>query len=466
MPLSEPVRHQLAGVPALDQETTPPSLTAGSLPETGDLSYSDFAFDRSNDVIDRGGNAAVYRATVGPDDEHVALKHPFPNKTVDRDTVRRITDEVTAWARLDDHPYIATVLDWETDPDPVPWIAVEYLDGGHVTRLSDSITVEQRLWTAYAMADAVAYASGQQGVTHHDLKPANILLQQMPGDTWAVPKIIDWELSRELIQHDGSINQSTPKYAAPEQNPCIMPGVEVGVHTDVYQLGVVCYEVLTDTYPSHLGGSVSPPSDIDPDLPAVIDEILLRALSHEREQRYEQPIQFRDALADVLKRLFTSNQIKTSRSSGREAKLNTMEVDDGWETGSNDWDDVDPDPDVEDAIIIDSGETERDEVQWPEESDADSESADVAAQSDAAEPNDGAPEDAETIDAGKPGINPVEDAGGGPRAGTGGRQTAPPNRVEFYCPNCDHAWTAGASSIRAGDICPECKRGYLAERKQ
>ncbi|MFC6826748.1 DUF7093 family protein [Halopelagius fulvigenes] len=40
----------------------------------------------------------------------------------------------------------------------------------------------------------------------------------------------------------------------------------------------------------------------------------------------------------------------------------------------------------------------------------------------------------------------------------------PDERVEFYCPNCDHARTAGASSMRAGDICPECKRGYIAER--
>jgi hypothetical protein len=41
----------------------------------------------------------------------------------------------------------------------------------------------------------------------------------------------------------------------------------------------------------------------------------------------------------------------------------------------------------------------------------------------------------------------------------------PDDRVEFYCPNCDHARTAGASSMRAGDICPECRKGYIAERQ-
>lgn len=45
------------------------------------------------------------------------------------------------------------------------------------------------------------------------------------------------------------------------------------------------------------------------------------------------------------------------------------------------------------------------------------------------------------------------------------RSDAPDDRVEFYCPNCGHARAAGASSMRAGDICPECKQGYIAERE-
>jgi serine/threonine protein kinase len=162
------------------------------------------------------------------------------------------------------------------------------------------MSTEQRLWTAYAITDAVAYASGQCGISHHDLKPANILLQQMPGDTWAVPKIVDWGLSRELIQHDGSISQATPKYAAPEQNPAIMPGAEAGVHTDVYQLGVVCYELLTGHYPTHLHGGIPKATDRNPALPDDIDEILTRALAHDRQQRYDHPIEFRNALEEIL----------------------------------------------------------------------------------------------------------------------------------------------------------------------
>jgi predicted RNA-binding Zn-ribbon protein involved in translation (DUF1610 family) len=42
----------------------------------------------------------------------------------------------------------------------------------------------------------------------------------------------------------------------------------------------------------------------------------------------------------------------------------------------------------------------------------------------------------------------------------------PADRVEFYCPNCGYAQIAGTSSMRAGDICPDCKQGYIAEREQ
>lgn len=238
-------------------------------------------------------------------------------------------------------------------------------------------------------------------------------------------------------------------------------------------------------------------------------------------------------------------------------------TDDGWETGSDDWDDVDPDPDVDDAVILDAEETERDEVQWPEESDASpdgaadtagSEGATDVADPDAPEPATESPtNDAEIIDAGEPEIDPAEatagewpdhedtDAagewpdhdtadegysaapngdtdtefggngltpevnGGAPddpaavdgiavggadsgavertasepdsgadsehgegfvRAGDSATGDVPAEQVEFYCPNCGHARVAGASSIRAGDICPECKRGYIAERER
>ncbi|GGJ05265.1 hypothetical protein GCM10008995_13900 [Halobellus salinus] len=231
--------------------------------------------------------------------------------------------------------------------------------------------------------------------------------------------------------------------------------------------------------------------------------------------------------------------------------------DEGWETGSDDWDDVEPDPDVDDAVILDAGETERDDVQWPEDPDADPDPATDAVDSEAPHPaderrttdaeiidareaeaepaggsaggwpenddtggadgwpdhegadegysatpngdidaefagdgltpeaNGGAPDDPVAVDGITVGGGAAEgahadagtdsdpEAGGDTGTGEGfvraGKSTAddvPADRVEFYCPNCEHARVAGASPIRAGDICPGCKQGYIAERER
>jgi hypothetical protein len=239
---------------------------------------------------------------------------------------------------------------------------------------------------------------------------------------------------------------------------------------------------------------------------------------------------------------------------GAEESSASESTDDGWETGSDDWDDVEPDPDVDDAVILDAGETERDEVQWPEESDADPETTEPPEPEASQTADDQPTNDAEIIDAAGPGADPVDGAadgwpdhedtgaaggwpehedadegysatpngdidaefdgdgltpevnGGAPddsaavdgitvggdaaeqtyvgtradadagsdaetgegfvSAGESTTEDVPSDRVEFYCPNCGHARTAGASSIRAGDICPECKQGYIAERER
>ena len=297
MPLPGSIRSALASVPALDDSSYPPSLDQSSA-NSVDLSYSQFVFDKNADEIGRGGNATVYRATVRDSDLTVALKRPFPGRTVREETVEQILSEADKWEHVDGHPYIATVLDWGYEA--LPWIAIEYLDGGPLTERAEEFSVTRRLWTAYAVVDAVAYASGQRGVAHHDLKPQNILFQRTPAGSWDVPKVVDWGLSRELIQHTGSISQASPEYAAPEQFDAFMSETAVGPHTDVYQLGVVCYELLTGDRPDHLRGTPTPPSEADSEIPAVIDSVIMDALAHERTARIKHPLLLRDALEDIL----------------------------------------------------------------------------------------------------------------------------------------------------------------------
>ncbi|MDB2294594.1 serine/threonine-protein kinase, partial [Halorubrum ezzemoulense] len=231
------------------------------------------------------------------------LKQPSFSTTVSTDTYDHILKEAHNWSQWDDHPHIVQVLDWGTQPGP--WIALEYMDGGTLDEYIGSMSVEQRLWTAYMIGSAVAYAN-IKGLAHHDIKPNNILFRKTPEGKWNLPKVADWGLSREIIQATGSISQATPDYAAPEHFNAIMPEEPVDERTDIYQLGVICYEVLTGTHPNHLRGNVPLPSTIDESLPSGIDDVISKAIIQDRDERYEHALVFRQEIETVLSSEFPS----------------------------------------------------------------------------------------------------------------------------------------------------------------
>jgi outer membrane protein assembly factor BamB len=288
MPLDDGVREELDAVPPLD---------AIESPESRELSHDRLEFDREADEIGRGGNAVVYEATTPEDGSRVAVKEPQPGGTIDKSVIEEILAEAEGWAAVDDHPYIAGVVDWGFGRRP--WIAIEYMDGGPLAEYVGEFDPAQRLWTAYAIADGVAYAAGK-GLAHHDITPNNVLFRETADGTWMVPKVADWGLARELIQHQGSISQATPEYAAPEHFAAIMPDADVDERTDVYQLGVVCYELLTGVHPNHLRGEVVAPTERAPELPDPVDAVLETALAHEQDDRYGHPWGFRNALRNAV----------------------------------------------------------------------------------------------------------------------------------------------------------------------
>lgn len=268
-----------------------------------ELTYDQFQFDDETDLIGAGGQARVYHADVDGEDLTVALKQPSFNETISEEVYNSILNEARNWSRWDDHPHIVQVIDWGVDPGP--WIALEYMDGGPLREYLETMELEQRLWTTYAISTAVARAN-TKGLVHHDLKPNNILFDKTPDDQWDIPKVADWGLSRELIQATGSISQATPEYAAPEHFNALMPDAPVDERTEVYQLGVVCYEILTGTHPSHLKGEVAPPTDVDDSLPDSVDDIITTAIAHDRSERFEHSLLFKRAIERALSDDFPS----------------------------------------------------------------------------------------------------------------------------------------------------------------
>ncbi|MBC7109078.1 MAG: serine/threonine protein kinase, partial [Methanomassiliicoccales archaeon] len=228
----------------------------------------------SLDFLGEGGFAKVFKAKRKSDGKIVAVKIP----RIDEKTSRTFIREVSTWLHLD-HPNIVKLYD--VDILPVPHLEMEYVEG---VKLGDKIIrdldkypkpVEENtaLKLIKGIAEGLAYAHFK-GIYHRDLKPLNVLLKSD-----LTPKITDWGLAKiGTMSSNRSVMGYTPLYAAPEH---LLPGKygHTDARTDIWQLGVIFYELLTGklpfegyTYEEIFGKIVdesykfTPPSEINPEL--------------------------------------------------------------------------------------------------------------------------------------------------------------------------------------------------------
>ncbi|WP_251344206.1 serine/threonine-protein kinase [Haloplanus halophilus] len=281
----------------------PPLGPPDHVPRAPDLAV-DYADLTDKEPIGRGGNADVYRATVR-DGQTVAVKEPRMSGTLHSDAVDRMLAEAETWDKLDDHDHVVGVVDYGADP--LPWIAMEYMDAGDLSARAGDLPFEQALWTAEAITEGVRHAH-RRGVAHLDLKPGNVLFRSVDG-AWDVPKVADWGLSKHLLDHSQSVEGLSPQYAAPEQFDTDRgPADDL---TDVYQLGAVLYELVTGRPPFEgdpttvmhrvLHEDPAPPSAVA-DVPEALDDVLLTALATEKADRYDSVLYLRDAFRDLAER--------------------------------------------------------------------------------------------------------------------------------------------------------------------
>ncbi|ACV49384.1 protein kinase domain-containing protein [Halomicrobium mukohataei] len=264
------------------QPTQAPSLS---------LDYGDVETGR---VVGRGGNAVVREGTVEIDGESrtVAVKEPVTEGTQTADDIAAFEREARQWDRLSDRAHVVGVVDW--DVDPLPWIALEYMDGGSLAARVGECDYRQTLWICERVANAVRH--DQTGMAHLDLKPANILFESTPDGVWDVPKVADWGIARLLNEHGATAGGMTATYAAPEQFDPDTYGTPDS-RTDIYQLGVVLYELLVgeppftgsdvDVMQSVLSDEPALPGERVDGLPDGIDDTVETALATDPERRFE-----------------------------------------------------------------------------------------------------------------------------------------------------------------------------------
>jgi TolB-like protein/Tfp pilus assembly protein PilF len=256
--------------------------------------------------IGRGGMGAVYLAkrADGQFEKEVAIK--LLKRGTDTDEIlRRFRGERRILARLD-HPNIARLLDAGTTDDGLPYFVMEYIKGVPITRYAceGQLSVAQRLQLFLKVCEAVQFAH-QQRVVHRDLKPGNIFVRQ-DGE----PKLLDFGIAKLLVTGDERTEQTltaerrfTLVCASPEQ----ARGETVTPASDVYALGALLYELLTDRPPHRFSTPHPSPAEVaqvigeqEPTRPSLsiydnqvrrqlrgdLDKIVLMALRKEPARRY------------------------------------------------------------------------------------------------------------------------------------------------------------------------------------
>ncbi|PAY20411.1 hypothetical protein CKO51_06125 [Rhodopirellula sp. SM50] len=204
-------------------------------------------------VIGEGGMGTVYLAEqLSPVRREVAVKVIKPGMDSE-EVIARFRAERQALAMMD-HTNIAKVFESGTTERGRPYFVMELVRGVPITAYckQHGLTLRDRLELCVDLCLAVHHAH-QRGVIHRDLKPTNVLVTQQDGKPvikvidFGVAKALDGDLAgRSLVTH-GSQLIGTPLYMAPEQAK--RTNYDIDTRVDVYSIGVVLYELLTDTTP-------------------------------------------------------------------------------------------------------------------------------------------------------------------------------------------------------------------------
>ena len=277
------------------------------------------------EVIGEGGMGVVYSGVQPVIKKRVAIKVLKPNMAGDETQVRRLADEAVAVNSIR-HRNIIDIFSFGQLPDGRPYIVMEFLEG---QPLDSYLHAAGRVSLSEAVALLIAIcaplgAAHRAGVIHRDLKPSNIFVC-VTSDDERYLKLLDFGLAKKGLNLNGTTEQTsraqvtgTPNYMAPEQ----ARGHNVSARTDLYALGVLAYELVTEKLPFtapgpvevlmlHVSGPIPSPRAIEPQVPAALDRLITRLLAKQAEDRPESAEAVRTELIEIARGLEQSARYET-----------------------------------------------------------------------------------------------------------------------------------------------------------
>ncbi len=268
--------------------------------------------------LGEGASSTVYLGRDLFAKRDVAIKVATPSVLADRDKGKLYThlflNEASLVGKLK-HPHIVQIYD-AVVAEKLCYIVMEYVAGGTLEQYASPghlLPVDRVVELIFKCTRALDFAH-RLGITHRDIKPANIL---MSGTSDI--KISDFGAAINANGNDRTqvSGIGSPGYMSPEQ----VRESELDHRTDIYSLGVVMFQLLTGHLPfeadSHykviyqiVHEEAPRPSSLRPDLPAVLDDIVGRAMAKAREERFANWQEFAHALARAVR----SRQLQITRS--------------------------------------------------------------------------------------------------------------------------------------------------------
>ena len=273
------------------------------------------------ELLGKGGAGKVYKARHRELRKAVALKvlHPFFQR--DLDFCARFYGEALAASKLD-HPNVLRILDFGQEPDGLLYIAMEFLDGRNLQSVitNDGALPLERIADVMMQVCAALTAAHEQGIVHRDIKPDNIVLvngRDDDGRPIEMVKVCDFGIAqRNAVAGEDTIIPSTdgppqltgtPEYMSPEQGR----GEVLDERSDIYACGITLYALATGKEPfdgptpmaillRHFDEAPKPPSEINPDLDPLLEQIIMKALRKRPSERQQTAREMRSELKQLL----------------------------------------------------------------------------------------------------------------------------------------------------------------------
>jgi serine/threonine-protein kinase len=275
-------------------------------------------------ILGEGGMGSVFEAEHAAIGRIVAMKVLHPAQATKTVAVKRFHQEARAAGGIG-HPNICEVFDFGTLGDGSPYLVMERLKG---ETLASRISQEGGLPFIDVIEAVTQVLSGlaaahERGILHRDIKPENVFLAERAGYPpiaklldFGVSKVVagtpsdEWEDDHTDLTKTGMV-MGTPYYMSPEQ---ARGDRNLDRRVDIYACGILMYESLTGQRPfvaknynsllvQILQGNATPPRALRSNIPIALEQITLKAMSKNRDDRYQTAQDFSRALAPIRKEL-------------------------------------------------------------------------------------------------------------------------------------------------------------------